>query len=100
MTWRSGWLPVRRSPAVEKPLRDELLSIEGLEERALALACITPVPVARSTVRSFATGAGLHQGLPYVVAGDVDATTIPIAEDGQTHHVRIVLGRAPQGSGR
>lgn len=28
----------RQSSAVEKPLRDELLSIEGLEERALALA--------------------------------------------------------------
>ena len=34
MTWRS----FRRASPVEKPLRDELLSIEGLEERALALA--------------------------------------------------------------
>ena len=34
----AGWLPRRQSPAAEKPLRDELLSIERLEERALALA--------------------------------------------------------------
>ena len=32
------WLPRRRFAAAEKPLRDELLSIERLEERALALA--------------------------------------------------------------
>ncbi len=32
------WLRRRRVPAAEKPLRDELLSIERLEERALALA--------------------------------------------------------------
>ncbi|MEQ1575686.1 MAG: carbohydrate-binding protein, partial [Vicinamibacterales bacterium] len=32
------WLWRRRTPAAEKPLRDELLSIERLEERALALA--------------------------------------------------------------
>ena len=30
----------------------------------------------------------------------VDSTTIPIVDDGQTHHVRIVLGRASQKSGR
>src|SRR5207247_6286948 len=33
-----GRLRNRRVPAAEKPLRDELLSIERLEERALALA--------------------------------------------------------------
>src|SRR5437867_11845201 len=32
------WVSARRPPAIEKPLRDELLSIERLEERALALA--------------------------------------------------------------
>jgi len=35
LTWG---LPRRKSPAVKKPLRDELLSTERLEERALALA--------------------------------------------------------------
>ena len=34
----ASWLPRRRFAAAEKPLRDELLSIERLEERALALA--------------------------------------------------------------
>src|SRR6185312_8293476 len=39
-----GWRPWRRPAAgVEKPLRDELLSIEGLEERALGLAGQFPV---------------------------------------------------------
>ena len=40
--WWHGW-----SPAAEKPFRDELLSIERLEERALALAAsftIDPSP--------------------------------------------------------
>ena len=34
----TNWLWRRQSPAVEKPLRDELLSMERLEERALGLA--------------------------------------------------------------
>ncbi len=34
----TSWLSGRLSPVVEKPLRDELLSIERLEERALGLA--------------------------------------------------------------
>ena len=38
MTWRSPWRRTRQSPTADKPLRDELLSIERLEERALALA--------------------------------------------------------------
>ena len=41
----------RREPAAEKPLRDELLSIERLEERALALAAsftVEPSPTRRS----------------------------------------------------
>ena len=38
VSWLAGWRRARRSPAAEKPLRDELLSIERLEERALALA--------------------------------------------------------------
>ena len=41
----------RRQPAAEKPLRDELLSIERLEERALALAAsftVEPTPGRRS----------------------------------------------------
>ena len=36
MTWRAGWLS--RPTPTERPLRDELLSIERLEERALTLA--------------------------------------------------------------
>ena len=45
------WLQRRRAPAAEKPLRDELLSIERLEERALALAAsltIDPNPRRRA----------------------------------------------------
>lgn len=38
MTWRTRPRPARHARPIEKPLRDELLSIEGLEERALALA--------------------------------------------------------------
>src|SRR5207249_11081593 len=38
VTLLARWLRRRHSPAAEKPLRDELLSIERLEERALALA--------------------------------------------------------------
>ena len=38
MTVRSRWPPVGQPAGTEKPLRDELLSIEGLEERAHALA--------------------------------------------------------------
>ena len=38
MSWLTGWRRRRQSAAAEKPLRDELLSIERLEERALALA--------------------------------------------------------------
>ena len=41
----------RRPASAEKPLRDELLSIEGLEERALALAAsftIDPDPRRRA----------------------------------------------------
>ena len=47
----SGWLRPRHRPAPEKPLRDELLSIERLEERALALAArftIDPNPRRRA----------------------------------------------------
>jgi hypothetical protein len=33
-----AWFGRPPPPSVEKPLRDELLSIERLEERALALA--------------------------------------------------------------
>ena len=46
-----GWFRRQSSPATEKPLRDELLSIERLEERALALAAsltIDPSPRHRS----------------------------------------------------
>ena len=38
MSWLAGWRRRRQSATAEKPLRDELLSIERLEERALALA--------------------------------------------------------------
>ncbi len=38
MSWLTGWRRRRQSATAEKPLRDELLSIERLEERALALA--------------------------------------------------------------
>jgi cyclic beta-1,2-glucan synthetase len=46
-----GRLRDRRAPAAEKPLRDELLSSERLEERALALAAsltVDPNPYRRS----------------------------------------------------
>ena len=51
MTSLRGWRLRRRSPAAEKPLRDELLSTELLEERALALAAsltVDPNPRHRS----------------------------------------------------
>ena len=52
MTWGLDRRPWRHRPApVEKPLRDELLSIERLEERALALAAsftIDPNPRRRA----------------------------------------------------
>ena len=47
----TSWLHSRRASAPEKPLRDELLSIERLEERALALAArftIDPDPRRRA----------------------------------------------------
>ena len=46
-----SWLPRRHLPPAEKPLRDELLSIERLEDRALALAAsltIDPNPHRRA----------------------------------------------------
>jgi len=46
-----SWLPRRHLPPAEKPLRDELLSIERLEDRALALAAsltIDPNPNRRA----------------------------------------------------
>ena len=51
MTLRSRWPPVGQPAGTEKPLRDELLSIEGLEERAHALAArftIDPDPRRRA----------------------------------------------------
>jgi len=51
VTLGSRWLRTGRPPPAEKPLRDELLSIEGLEERALALAArftIDPAPRRRA----------------------------------------------------
>src|SRR5438034_1995654 len=51
MTLLTRWRRRRHPPAAEKPLRDELLSIERLEERALALAAsftIDPNPRRRA----------------------------------------------------
>ena len=51
MKFPANWRGRRHSPAAEKPLRDELLSIERLEERALALAAsltVDPNPRTRA----------------------------------------------------
>jgi len=51
VTWRTFWPPDRGSAAIEKPLRDELLNTERLEDRALALAAgltVDPDPARRA----------------------------------------------------
>jgi cyclic beta-1,2-glucan synthetase len=74
--WRTGWLSPRGSRAVEKPLRDELLSIEGLEERALALAArftIDPNPHrrARDTFQRFEDNVRVLRAAYRTLSGDV-----------------------------
>jgi hypothetical protein len=52
------WLHRASAPAAEKPFRDELLSIERLEERALALAAsftVDPSPRRRARNRASTT---------------------------------------------
>ncbi|MSO30945.1 MAG: hypothetical protein EXQ48_08410 [Acidobacteria bacterium] len=98
----AGWLPRRQSPAAEKPLRDELLSIERLEERALALAAsltIDPNPrhSPRDTYPRFEDNVRVLRAAYRTLASlddvAIDAAAIPLVDDGRTHHVRIVLGR-------
>src|SRR5438093_330510 len=66
----------RHAPAVEKPLRDELLSIERLEERALALAArftIDPDPRrrARDTRPRFEDNVALLRAAYRILGDDV-----------------------------
>src|SRR4051795_12667069 len=66
----------RRSAPAEKPLRDELLSIEGLEERALALAAsftIDPNPRrrARNIFPRFEDNVRVLRGAYRTLADDV-----------------------------
>src|SRR5476649_1455260 len=70
--------PRRSPPASEKPFRDELLSIERLEERALALAAsltIDPSPRrrARNIFPRFADNARVLRGAYRTLADDVRA---------------------------
>jgi cyclic beta-1,2-glucan glucanotransferase len=72
----TSWLHSRRASAPEKPLRDELLSIERLEERALALAArftIDPDPRrrARDTYPRFEDNVRLLRDAYRTLADDV-----------------------------
>jgi len=71
-----GRLWQRRPAAAEKPLRDELLSIEGLEERALALAAsftVDPDPRrrARNILPRFEDNVGVLRSAYRTLADDV-----------------------------
>mgnify|MGYP003580895711 CR=1 FL=1 len=81
------WPYRRSSPADEKPLRDELLSIERLEERALALAAalrLDPNPRrrARDTFPRFEDNVRLLRGAYRTLADDVRTGqfVVPAAE--------------------
>ncbi len=70
------WLRRRRAPPAEKPLRDELLSIERLEERAKALAArLTVDPTPRRNARDlfprFDDNARVLRGAYLTMAEDV-----------------------------
>jgi len=70
------WLRRRESPAAEKPLRDELLSIERLDERAVALAAsltVDPNPRrrARDTFPRFEDNVRVLRGTYRSLAEDV-----------------------------
>jgi cyclic beta-1,2-glucan glucanotransferase len=72
----TNWLWGRMSPTVEKPLRDELLSIERLEERALGLAAsltVDPNPRHRAhdTFPRFEENVRVLGGAYRVLAEDV-----------------------------
>ncbi len=73
---RPGWPWRRRAPTREKPLRDELLSIERLEERALALAASFTIDPhrrrrARDTFRRFEDNARVLRQAYRTLADDV-----------------------------
>lgn len=79
MTWRR-----RDSPAGEKPLRDELLSIERLEERARALAASLTVDSdprrrARDTFPRFESNVRVLRGAYRTLADDVRAGRFVVA---------------------
>ena len=83
----AAWLLQRRSRAAEKPLRDELLSIERLEERALALAAsltVDPNPRrrARDTFPRFEDNVRVLRAAYRTLAEDVRAGTfvVPAAD--------------------
>ena len=83
----AAWLVQRRSRAAEKPLRDELLSIERLEERALALAAsltVDPNPRrrARDTFPRFEDNVRVLRAAYRTLAEDVRAGTfvVPAAD--------------------
>ena len=72
----TAWFRRRPAPAAEKPLRDELLSIERLEERALALAAsftVDPNPRrrARDTFPRFEDNARVLRDAYRTLADDV-----------------------------
>ena len=74
----TNWLRRPESPAAEKPLRDELLSSERLEERALALAAsltVDPNPRhrARDTFRRFEDNVRVLRAAYRTLADDVRA---------------------------
>ena len=76
MTLLTSWFQPRRAPATEKPLRDELLSIERLDERALALAAslsVDPNPRhrARDTFPRFEDNVRVLRGAYRTLADDV-----------------------------
>src|SRR5206468_10679726 len=72
----------RRPAPAEKPLRDELLSIEGLEERALALAAsftIDPNPRrrARNIFPRFAENVRVLRAAYRTLADDLRTRQLP-----------------------
>src|SRR5688572_33085884 len=87
MGWMLSLLRPRPRPAPQKPLRDELLSIERLEERAKALAArftLDPNPrrVARNVLPRFDENARVLRAAYLTMADDVHrgAFVTPAAE--------------------